>query len=125
MTMTTSVRTESGVTVFRPEAPRLVYATLDSFVEQVHGRLGEGAPRVLLDFAVVTYVDSAAIGCLMDLYRRIASRKGRLALAALEERVERMLRMTGAHEFIPIHPTVEAGVAALGETAESDGGEDR
>lgn len=111
MTITTS--TASGVTVFRPEAPRLVYAMLDSFVEQVHRRLPGEAPLVLVDFSVVRYVDSAAIGCLMDLYRRATDRGGRVALAGLEERVARMLRMTGAHEFMPIHATVEDGVRAL------------
>lgn len=120
MTITTSVRTDSGVKVFRPETPRLVYAALGSFVEQVHGRLGEGTPRVLLDLSAVNYVDSAAIGCLMDLYRRVSGRGGAVGLAAAPERVERMLRMTGAHEFMRIHPSVDAGVEAL-----RAGGEER
>ncbi len=113
--MKITTHTASGVTVFRPEAPRLVYAMLDSFVEQVHRRLPPEAPRVLLDFSAVNYVDSAAIGCLMDLYRRVRDRGGRVVLAGLETRVARMLRMTGAHEFIAIHDTVEDGVGALAE----------
>ncbi len=113
--MTITTRIASGVTVFRPEGPRLVYAVLDSFVEQVHQRLPEEAPRVVLDFSAVNYVDSAAIGCLMDLYRRVTDRGGRIMLAGLEDRVARMLRMTGAHEFMTIHDTVENGVEALAE----------
>ena len=35
-----------------------------------------------------------------------------------EERVERMLRMTGAHEFIALHESAAAAVEALGGAAE-------
>ena len=31
--------------------------------------VAEPTPRLLLDLSSVTYVDSATIGCLMDLYR--------------------------------------------------------
>lgn len=108
-----TIRTEEGVTVVALEEPRLVYAGLDSFVEQVAGRLEGESPRVVLDLSAVNYIDSAAIGCLMDLYRRAAAAGGRIVLSGLQERVGRMLRMTGAHEFIGLHPSAAAAVAAL------------
>ena len=113
-------RREHGVTVFRLVAPRLVFAGLGPFVESVGAELDQAAPRVVVDFTAVNYIDSAAIGCLMDLYRRATSRRGRIVLAGLQERVERMLRMTGAHEFIGFHESPAGAVAALAEAASGD-----
>lgn len=108
-----TIRTEDGVTLVSLGEPRLVYAGLDSFVEQVAGCLEREAPQVVLDLSAVNYIDSAAIGCLMDLYRRAAAAGGRIVLAGLQERVGRMLRMTGAHEFIGLHESAAAAVLAL------------
>ena len=125
--MKLNTRTEGGAFVVGIGEPRLVYAVLDSFVGQLAPHLETAKPRLILDFSAVNYVDSAAIGCLMDLYRRTSAKKGRIALCGLMERVERMLRMTGAHEFIPMHPSVEAALAALpaGPDAGAEAGEER
>lgn len=117
MNLNLTIRTEGGAAVIRIGTPRLVYAALDSFLDQTAPCLETERPVVILDFAEVNYVDSAAIGCLMDLYRRASAREGVLAAGGLMSRVERMLRMTGAHEFIPIYRTVADALESLGESA--------
>ena len=117
--MKLSTRTDGSAVVVRVEVARLVYSTLDSFVEQVGAHLETDRPVVVFDLSPVNYLDSAAIGCLMDLYRRASANQGRIALSGVMERVERMLRMTGAHEFIPIHGSTEEAIRAL---AGSSGG---
>lgn len=111
--MKLSTRTEGGAFLVRIEEPRLVYAALDSFLKQIAHHFEARQPVLVLDFAAVNYVDSAAIGCLMDLYRRASANQGRIALCGLMERVERMLRMTGAHEFIPFFPSAKEALEAL------------
>ena len=118
--MKLSTRTDGNAVVIRVEVARLVYATLDSFVDQVGAHLEDDRPVVILDLSPVNYLDSAAIGCLMDLFRRAAANRGRIALSGVMERVERMLRMTGAHEFIPIYESTDEAVRAL---AGSSGGQ--
>ena len=51
----------------------------------------------------MTYVDSATIGCLMDLYRQVHHAGGHLKLSGVQSRVETMLTLTGAQNFIEIH----------------------
>ena len=111
--MKLSTRADGNAVVVRVEVARLVYATLDSFVDQVGDYLEADRPAVVFDLSPVNYLDSAAIGCLMDLYRRASANRGRIALSGVMERVERMLRMTGAHEFIPIYGSAEDAVRAL------------
>ncbi len=119
--MNLQTRSERGATVVRVEEPRLVYASLDSFLARIAPRLDTPKPLLVLDLSPVNYVDSAAIGCLMDLYRRAAGKQGRIAVSGAMARVARMLRMAGAHEFIPMYDSVESAVAALAESGEEEG----
>ena len=75
---------------------------------------GLGPSQVLLDFSKVTYVDSATIGCLMDLYRQTTAAGGAIKLAGVQKRVETMLTMTGAHNFLEMHPDEASAVRSFG-----------
>ena len=69
---------------------------------------------MLLDLSAVTYVDSATIGCLMDLYRQATAVGGSLKLTGVQKRVETMLTMTGAHNFLEIHPDEPSAIKSFG-----------
>ena len=62
----------------------------------------------------VTYVDSATIGCLMDMYRQITNAGGHLKLSGVQKRVQTMLTMTGAQNFIDIHDDEPQAVKSFG-----------
>ena len=91
------------VSVVRVHEGRLMYPILPEFATAVTGLIGSGARKVLLDLSAVTYVDSATIGCLMDLYRQAAAAGGALKLSGVQKRVETMLTMTGAQNILDIH----------------------
>ena len=69
---------------------------------------------MLLDLATVAYVDSATIGCLMDLYRQSTAAGGALKLSGVQKRVETMLTRTGAQNFLEIHPDEAAAIKSFG-----------
>ena len=107
--------TESGsVSILRVGETRLMYPLLADFSTVVTGLLAAGRRNILVDLAPVTYVDSAAIGCFMDLYRQISSAGGHLKLSSVQKRVETMLTMTGAQNFIEIHPDESNAVKSFG-----------
>jgi anti-sigma B factor antagonist len=87
---------------------------LGEFSEAVSALVAAGTRNVLIDLAPVTYVDSATIGCLMDLYRQVTSAGGQLKLSGVQKRVETMLNMTGAQNFIQIHGDERSAVASFG-----------
>jgi anti-anti-sigma factor len=103
-----------GVAVVRVGEARMMYPLLADFTGVVAQLLASGDKRVLLDFSKVTYVDSATIGCLMDLYRQTTAAGGSLKLAGVQKRVETMLTMTGAHNFLEMHPDEASGVRSFG-----------
>ena len=107
-----SVTTErSGDVVIIHAAPsRLMYPSLSEFSTSVTGELAGGARKLVIDLGNVEYLDSAAIGCLMDLYRKSSAAGAVVKLAGVQKRVETMLTLTGANQFLEMHPDAAAAV---------------
>jgi anti-anti-sigma factor len=111
-----NVKTEQlgGISVVRVGETRLMYPILSDFSSAVSGLIAAGKREILIDLAPVTYVDSATIGCLMDLYRQVSAAGGHLKLSGVQKRVETMLTMTGAQNFIEIHADEPSAVKSFG-----------
>jgi anti-anti-sigma factor len=103
-----------GIAVVRVGEPRLMYPLLSEFSSTVTALIGGGERKVLLDLSNVTYVDSATIGCFMDLYRQAAAAGASLKLSGVQKRVETMLTMTGAQNFLEIHPDEPSALKSFG-----------
>jgi anti-anti-sigma factor len=87
---------------------------LSDFATAASNLIGGGEKRLVVSLAGVGYVDSAAIGCLMDLYRQATAAGGTLKLAGVQKRVETMLTMTGAHNFLEVHGDEASALASFG-----------
>jgi anti-anti-sigma factor len=111
-----NVKTEQtgGVSIVRVADTRLMYPMLGDFSAAVSELIAAGKRDILIDLAPVTYVDSATIGCLMDLFRQVSSGGGHLKLSGVQKRVETMLTMTGAQNFIEIHADEPSAVKSFG-----------
>ena len=103
-----------GVAIVRVGETRLMYPILSDFSTAVSGLIAAGQKHILIDLTPVTYVDSATIGCLMDLYRQVHASGGALKLSGVQKRVETMLTMTGAQNFIEIHADEPTAVKSFG-----------
>ena len=103
-----------GVSIVRVGETRLMYPILSDFSAAVSALVAAGKREILIDLSPVTYVDSATIGCLMDLYRQVHTAGGHLKLSGVQKRVETMLTMTGAQNFIEIHADEPTAVKSFG-----------
>jgi anti-anti-sigma factor len=102
------------VSIVRVGETRLMYPILSDFSAAVGALVASGKREILIDLSPVTYVDSATIGCLMDLYRQVHTAGGHLKLSGVQKRVETMLTMTGAQNFIEIHADEPSAVKSFG-----------
>ena len=112
--MNVKTDTSGGIAIVRVGETRLMYPMLGDFASAVTSLLSAGKHEILIDMTPVTYVDSATIGCLMDLYRQVKIAGGRLKLSGVQKRVETMLTMTGAQNFIEIHADEPSAVKSFG-----------
>ena len=103
-----------GIAIVRVKEDRLMYPILHDFAAGVSNLIDKGEKRILVDLAPVGYVDSATIGCLMDLFRQASAAGGVLKLAGVQKRVETMLTMTGAHRFLEVHGDEASAVKSFG-----------
>jgi anti-anti-sigma factor len=111
-----NVKTEQtgSISIVRVGEARMMYPILSDFSSAVTALLAEGKREILIDLAAVTYIDSATIGCLMDLYRQTHHVGGHLKLSGVQKRVETMLTMTGAQNFIEIHADEPSAIKSFG-----------
>ena len=117
-----NVKTEQSgsVSIVRVGEARMMYPMLAEFSEAVSTLVAGGARQILIDLAAVTYVDSATIGCFMDLYRTVSGLGGTIRIAGVQKRVETMLTMTGAQNFIEVHATEQAAIDSFGGAHAND-----
>ncbi len=64
------------------------------FKECVLARLGEGDTDFIIDFAKSGYIDSAGLGVLVSLSKRIREENGRLKLAGLNQDLRTLFELT-------------------------------
>jgi anti-anti-sigma factor len=104
---------KDDVTVVRVKEAKLTYPVLSAFFSEVKQQVEGGARLMIMDLAAVSYLDSASIGCLMDVHRLLQEKGGTLRLAGLQPRVETMISMTGVHKIVPLHRDEEDALAAF------------
>ena len=100
--MNLTITRTGDVTFVRVGEARLMYPLLSDFAGSVASLLTAGDKKVVIDLAGVNYIDSASIGCLMDVHRLLQEKGGVLRLSGLQPRVETMISMTGVHKIIDL-----------------------
>ncbi|MDF3293531.1 STAS domain-containing protein [Streptomyces silvisoli] len=73
----------------------------------------ENASALVLDLSRLDFCDSTGLNALLRLRLDAQGRGVPVHLAALTDRVARLLEITGADRIFPVHPSVENALAAL------------
>jgi len=81
---------------------KLTYPVLAPFFAEVRAIVEDGARELVIDLEAVTYIDSATIGCLVEIHRLLEDLGGTVTLSGLHRRVETMLSMTGVLQFLNV-----------------------
>lgn len=113
--MDLSIEERGPVRIVRVRDAKLTYPVLAVFFTSISKLVEGGARKILIDLSSVSYIDSASIGCLMDLHRLLREKEGVMRLSGLQSRVETMLSMTGVHKIVDIHRDEESALAAFSE----------
>jgi len=107
------VEAKDGAQIVRVKEAKLTYPVLSAFFTAVRQLVEGGSNWIVIDLSAVSYIDSASIGCLMDIHRLVQDRSGALKLAGLQPRVETMISMTGVHKIVGLHRDEAEALQAL------------
>jgi anti-sigma B factor antagonist len=72
------------------------------------------ATRVVVDCGYVEFFDSAGLGALLAVQKRIAERGGKLVLASVNRAVADIFRMVGFDVVFLTYPDLPRAIQALG-----------
>lgn len=75
--------------------------------------LAESSRKLLLDMSDVTYMSSAGLRILLNLYRKIQENVGQIVIVGLNEEVKDVMAITGFLDFFDTYDTREAGMRSL------------
>jgi anti-sigma B factor antagonist len=73
----------------------------------------DGKTGVVVDLSRVTFLDSTAIGVILNAVRALAARSARLVLVCPTERVRRPFEVTGLTARLPIVRSVDDALGSL------------
>jgi len=64
-------------------------------------------PKLIIDMKLVPYINSAALGIFLNVYREIEKRNGRFALCAISNDVDNLLDITKLESVFEIFKTAD------------------
>lgn len=97
---------ENGDAVVVRLAGELDLSNAPTVREALAGALGRGSPRLVVDLSDVTFIDSTALGVLVEARRKLPNRDD-FALAAPGLEARRALEVSGLDRVFAVHETVE------------------
>ena len=108
--MDISKRVENGISVFVLSG-RIDTEGAAEMDAALQAAVSDGEHKMVLDMAAVQYICSAGLRTLADVFTKNRGAGGDLKLAAMDDKVARILQTIGFDKFFALYDTVQAAVA--------------
>lgn len=76
-------------------------------------QLLEADPLLVIDLSSLAFIDSTGLGVLVAGRNRALERGGAVAFVCIQDRVLKLLRITGLDSVFDVHADIDGAVAAL------------
>jgi anti-sigma B factor antagonist len=74
--------------------------------------IGEGATRIVVDLAKVTFIDSTALGVVVGGVKGVRARGGTLDVVCHDENIRRIFEITGLDRILGMYQSRDEALAA-------------
>jgi anti-sigma B factor antagonist len=88
-------------------------ATAPALRDELERVSAEGATEALVDLLAVSFVDSVALGILVDASKRMKAQGGALRIVCDDRRIARIVEITGLDRVLRIHTTLREALESL------------
>src|SRR5262249_6761564 len=105
-------RSMAEISVLRPQG-RLDNVTGVALDSQISKLIGDGANRLLLNMAEISYVSSAGLRVVLSAAKRMRSVGGQFWLCSLNEHTKEIFEVTGFSRFLNISDSQEDAMNRL------------
>ena len=105
----------ANISVIVPDSERLTAINSTQFKQDVVAHVDSGHARLVIDLTDVSFVDSAGLGALVAVLKRIGAR-GDIVVCGLNDSVRQMFQLTRMNRIFTEYRDRSAAMAALEET---------
>lgn len=98
----------SGSQIVMRLSGKLSLETVHNFIQTVRA---EAANHLILDLSGVSFLDSAGVGALVQLFVHRRSQGQAFALTGLTKQSSAVMQVAGLTKLLPIHASVEEALA--------------
>ena len=105
-----STRDEDGRTIVAATGEVDVY-TAPVLDEALSTAVSGGATRLVVDLSGVDFLDSTGLSVLVKALKRVRDSDGSLDVVVIAERVNKVFRITGLDQVIPVHASLADALA--------------
>ena len=88
-------------------------ATVPGLGDELARVLNESAHEVVVDLLAVSFVDSVALGLLVETSRRMAARGGVFRIVCDDRRIVRIIEITGLDRVLRCHTTLREALESI------------
>lgn len=89
-------------------------ANIQAIGEEIDGIIAKSpSPKLLISFANVDHLSSAALGTLITINTKIRNRGGKLCLADIDPQIYEVFVITRLNQLFDIHESKEAAMKAF------------
>ena len=108
------VSEQAGVTLVKlAERKILDEMSIAQIGEELLALVEGDKPKLVLDFASVAHMSSAALGMLITLHKRVRERGGQLRLCSIQPSIYEIFVITRLNEIFRIHESVHDALASI------------
>ena len=113
-------RPQFGVELLRPSADLAIVElegevdiySSPQFREALSQGIGEGATRVVVDLAKVTFIDSTALGVVVGGVKSLRARGGSLDIVCRDDNIRRIFEITGLDRILGMYRSLDEALGA-------------
>ncbi len=109
LTITADTTAANGTAVLKICGPMLI-SNLFEFQDAVRAEI---APLLVLDLSEVPYMDSAALGSIVNAHVSCVNRNRRLALVGVCDRVTTLFRVVCVDKVLAVYPTLSDALQSV------------
>jgi anti-anti-sigma factor len=113
VSITTQINQAGSVPVISVEGKLVLGEAANMFREAVDQLLKAGNQSIVLNFAGVTFADSAGLGALAVNFSNVKAAGGRLAMAETPPSVRALMDLTKLSSLIPLFASEQEAVSSL------------
>ena len=114
MSLKLSTREVKGVVIVDVSGRLTMGESVAAIRDEIQDQVRQGARKVLLNLADVSYIDSAGLGELTAAFTTVKNRGGELKLLSLTKRVHDLMQITKLYTVFDVYDDEKTAIASFG-----------